>query len=93
MKRRLRMLLNSLATEANVECVGGNWLMNNQYRIGAHNNARAVQIMYVVRCVMHMYNLVSIGTLTCTLKTFVTLSYKFQNIHDTIVQISEYSLM
>ena len=38
--------------------------------------------------IMHIYNLVSIDTLTRTLREFVTCSYKCQNICDRIVWIS-----
>ena len=43
--------------------------------------------------ILHVYITVSIDTLTCMLKTFITCSYKCHNICDTIVRKSEYSLM
>ena len=43
--------------------------------------------------ILHVYNMVSIDTLTRMLKKFVTCSYKCQNICDMVIKISEYSLV
>ena len=43
--------------------------------------------------ILHIYIMVTIDTLTRMLKTFVMCSYKYQNIRDVIVPMSEYSLM
>ena len=37
--------------------------------------------------ILHVYNLVSIDTFTRMLNTFVTCSYTYQNIRETIVQM------
>ena len=46
--------------------------------------------IYVVRAFMHVYNLVSIETLTSTLKKFVKCSHKCKDICDMLIKISGY---
>ena len=43
--------------------------------------------------ILHIYSLVSIGMLAQTLNQFVTYLFKWQNVCDMIVQVSEYLLM
>ena len=65
---------NFQATEGTNYFVGGYWLMNHQRTPDARKKECSDKYYMLYALIMHVYNLVSIDTLTRMLKTSVTCS-------------------
>ena len=71
-----RRLKNPQVTDTTMDCVEKNWSMNHQYMPHARKKAFLGTYYMSYAHISHIYNLVSIDTLTSMFKTFVTCLYK-----------------
>ena len=83
---------NLQETEETKDYVGKNLLRNHQYMPGAHKKGRTGVSFYFV-CAYFTRIQFGINRNTNTHKCICYMFIKLQNIHDTIVRMSEYSLI